>query len=180
MTKAVAPARASSDAPLEDIHDPLSGQPELLREIAEVAGVEAAITLADRRGGNRVYFPRPDTLGPHHWLVDCVGATPARLLCEHFYGIELELPIGTLSKTERQLRVQRLIALGWTSSEITRAVGCTRRTVKRNRSALRSRADGEQLDMFPEPLPPRLLSCDKHASGMMHEPRPLLPGPRRG
>ena len=115
MSKAVVPeARFQRDAPsrpvevepLDEDHDPLSGQPELLREIAEVAGVEAAITLADRRGGNRVYFPRPDTLGPHHWLVDCVGATPARLLCEHFYGIELELPIGSLSKAERHARVQ--------------------------------------------------------------------------
>lgn len=179
MTKAISPTRPVEVEPLDEDHDPLSGQPELLREIAEVAGVEAAITLADRRGGNRVYFPRPDTLGPHHWLVDCVGATPARLLCEHFYGIELELPIGSLSKAERHARVQRLIAMGWTSSEITRAVGCTRRTVKRNRRAVRERTDGVQLDMFPEPPAPRLLSCDKHASGMTPEPRPMLTGPRR-
>ncbi|MCB1520653.1 MAG: hypothetical protein KDJ37_08760 [Hyphomicrobiaceae bacterium] len=124
--------------------------PELLVEIADVAGIEAALTLADRYGGNRVYIPR--TAGPHHWLTLCVGEHAAHLLCEHFgspSGIELELPRGpVMNRAQRQARVQRLIAQGLNSTEITRRTGCTRRTVKRNRAALRRMIDGTQLDMF--------------------------------
>lgn len=36
--------------------------------------------------------------------------------------------------------------------EITRRFGITRRTMVRNRSAMHLELDGEQLDLFPEPL----------------------------
>lgn len=126
--------------------------PELLLEIAEIAGLDAALTLADQRGGNRVYFPRE--AGPAHWLTQMLGQEAADALCDHFgspSGIELELPRGpVLTRAQRQARVQRMISQGLNSSEITRRTGCTRRTVKRNRAAIRRSIDGTQLDMFAD------------------------------
>lgn len=128
------------------------GLPALLVEIAEVAGLEAAITLADRYGGNRVYIPRHSPEG--HWLCLCVGRLAADQICAHFAnpsGIELELPRGpALSRSEKQARLRKLIAQGLKSTEITRRLGITRRTVTRNRTAMIETVDGRQLDMFPE------------------------------
>lgn len=137
----------------EDEHEAFGGLPALLVEIAEIAGLEAAITLADRYGGNRVYIPR--RASDSHWLTLCVGRKAADLICHHFAhpsGIELELPRGpALNRTERQARLRRLIAQGLTSTEITQRLGTTRRSVTRNRSAMVRDLDGTQLDLFPEP-----------------------------
>ena len=137
----------------EEIDAVFGGLPALLIEIAEVAGLEAALTLADRYGGNRVYIPRH--ADEHHWLTLCVGRPAARAICGHFAvpsGIELELPRGpALNRGQRQARLRQLIAQGLTSSEITRRLGTTRRTVTRNRTAMIADHDGTQLDLFPEP-----------------------------
>ena len=128
----------------------LEGLPELMIEIAEVAGVEAAITICDRYGGNRVYIPR--YAQDHHWLVHCVGRVAANAICEHFAspsGLELELPIGArLSREQRRIRLEKLISEGYTSSEITRRLGVTRRTVKRAKAGMKRRIGANQLDMF--------------------------------
>ncbi|MEQ1671431.1 MAG: hypothetical protein ABL893_11275 [Hyphomicrobium sp.] len=143
-----APIAAERPLPVD-----LDGLPELMVEIAEIAGVEAAITICDRYGGNRVYIPRyaPD----HHWLVHCVGRVAADALCEHFAspsGIELELPTGArLNRTQRRARLEKLIADGYTSSEITRRLGVTRRCVSRAKADMTRRVGANQLDMF---LPP--------------------------
>ena len=136
------------------IPDSLDGLPALMAEIAEVAGVEAAITICDRYGGNRVYIPRyaPD----HHWLVHCVGRVAANALCQHFAvdttGIELELPTGSaLNKAQRRARLERMIAEGYRSPEITRRLGVTRRWVTHVKGELRKRYLAAQLDLF---LPP--------------------------
>lgn len=134
----------------EDASEPYGGLPALLVEIAEVAGLEAAITLADRYGGNRVYIPRHSPDG--HWLSLCVGRMAADHICAHFAhpsGIELELPRGpSMSRSAKQARLRRMIAQGLTSTEITQRLGITRRTVTRNRTSMYLEIDGRQLDMF--------------------------------
>lgn len=159
------PAVASVVEPVEideedDGASPFEGLPALLIEIAEIAGLEAALTLADRYGGNRVYIPRSSPDG--HWLMLCVGRVAADAICRHFAmpsGIELELPRGpVLNRTQRQQRLRKLIVQGLTSPEITRRLGITRRTVTRNRSAMYLELDGEQLDLFPDDRTPRLLT----------------------
>lgn len=59
-----------------------AGLPELLAEIADVAGLEAALAIAEAKGGQRVYlppYPKAD-----HWLVATVGLDAAQKICEHF------------------------------------------------------------------------------------------------
>lgn len=70
--------------------------PPLLAEIAEVAGLDAALAMADARGGSRITIPaRPR---PDHWLVQAVGVDAAKLIADHFRvgnsGLIVELPVG--------------------------------------------------------------------------------------
>lgn len=134
--------------------DDLDGLPELMVELAKVAGVEAAVTICDRYGGNRVYIPRHAS--DHHWLVHCVGRVAANAICEHFAnptGIELELPTGArLTRTQRRAKLEKLIREGYSSSEITRRLGVTRRSVSRVKADMVKRVGAAQLDMFL--LPP--------------------------
>jgi len=167
MNKNILPARNSSAAnaaavvpdtsPISSerpVPANLDGLPALMVEIAEIAGVEAAMTICDRYGGNRVYIPRyaPD----HHWLVHCVGRVAADAICEHFAlattGIEIELPTGAnLTRMQRRARLEKLIAEGYSSTEITRRLGVTRRWVTRVKRDMRAKYLASQLDLF---LPP--------------------------
>lgn len=58
------------------------GLPDTLQEIAEVAGLDAAMKLAWARGGTQVWIPRK--AGPRHWLVEAVGREAADAICRHF------------------------------------------------------------------------------------------------
>lgn len=71
--------------------------PPLLNEIAEVAGVDAALAIAEARGGTRVHFPA--SAPPGHWLYELVGPTATAKLCEHFRvtaqgGVCIDVPLG--------------------------------------------------------------------------------------
>jgi hypothetical protein len=128
------------------------GLPPLLCEIAEVAGLRAALALAEARGGNRVYLPVPAQLSKDHWLVKIVGCEAAMKICRHFaagHNLELELPRGpTGSRADQWRRLDRLIEQGAPSGVITRSLGICRRTVIRHRSRRR----------FPAARPPDLFS----------------------
>jgi hypothetical protein len=127
------------------------GLPPLLCEIAEVAGLRAALALAEERGGNRVYFPAPAQLSEGHSLVKIVGREAAVKICEHFArlgGIELEVPRGPTGSRAKQWRhIAQLIEAGAPSGVITRRLGICRRTVIRHRAKARL-SDGRQTDMF--------------------------------
>jgi hypothetical protein len=124
------------------------GLPALLAEIAEVAGLATALALAEERGGNRIYIPEraPDD----HWLVRLVGRSATDKLCHHFAtpsGIELELPRGPTGSRAAQWRELRtMIEAGRPSSEITRRLGISRRTVTRHRG--RHETDDGQGSLF--------------------------------
>lgn len=129
--------------------DEIDHLPALLAEIAEVAGLAAALKLAAARGGNRAYIPVrcPDD----HWLTRAVGREAADKICAHFgvpSGIWLEIPRGpTGRQAEHYRQLAEMIATGASSTEITRALGISRRTVHRHRARMR---DTSQLNLFKE------------------------------
>jgi hypothetical protein len=127
------------------------GLPPLICEIAEVAGLRAALALAEARGGNRLYIPMPSQLSDGHPLVKIVGPAAAKKLCEHFArlsGVDLEIPRGPTGSRAKQWRhMAQLIEEGAPSSIITQRLGISRRTVIRHRSKIRL-ADDRQTDMF--------------------------------
>lgn len=130
---------------------PFDGLPPLLCEIAEVAGIRAAIALAEARGGNRVYFPTPGALSDEHWLVKIVGGEAAMKICKHFspgHHVELELPLGpTGNRADVWRQLARLIKEGAPSGVITRRLRISRRTVVRHRARIRL-SDDRQTDLF--------------------------------
>lgn len=62
--------------------------PPPLDEIAEVAGLEAALAIAEAVGGTRVSIPPRPAAG--HWLTELVGEETARLICRHFATLSPE------------------------------------------------------------------------------------------
>ena len=142
--------------PAEESAEAFADLPPLLAEIASVAGLVAATTLAERRGGTRVYIPAsaPDT----HWLVAMLGREAADRLCGYYgthdaegeaHGTVLSLPLGGVglrADTHRQLA--DMIRRGYTATEIVMRLGISRDTVKRHRRALRAELEGAQLSML--------------------------------
>lgn len=125
--------------------------PQLLREIAEVAGLDAALALAAARGGQRVRIPAA-IADQDHWLVQTVGIDAATAICEMYrggsHGADLEIPVGPAglnSKVGRQIK--ELIDAGASSNEIVRRTGVVFRTVTRHRAKARN-TDKRQGRLF--------------------------------
>lgn len=132
--------------------------PAVLQEIAEVAGETAALALASRHGGRRVYFPAESRLfldDPRdtYWLVDCVGVEAARKICKHFEvdgrGQRIEIPLhvgGSYRQFVRSIakRLHELDREGKSSTEIAQQLGLTQRTVHRHRARHGQRKDDKQ------------------------------------
>ncbi len=111
----------------------------LLNQIAEVAGLEAALALAAERGGSRVSFPA--RLPQKHWLIDCVGKEAAELICEEFrggnYGAAVDLPVGPTGTANALRRdVDRMIRDGVSPDQIAMKMKVHRTTVFRRKANL--------------------------------------------
>ena len=108
--------------------------PAILAEIADAAGFDAALRIADAKGGTRAYFPaQPE---PDHWLVVLVGSDRARAigaaLAPGKSGIELEVPMGpSASQAKRWRTIIDMSAEGRSKPAIARAVGVHHKTVQR-------------------------------------------------
>ena len=62
----------------------LSWLPKFTRQIARVAGLDAALALAAAHGGTRIYIPR--NLPADHWLITLVGQDAAQRMAREFGG----------------------------------------------------------------------------------------------
>lgn len=109
--------------------------PPLLAEIAEVAGLDAALAVAAARGGSRATIPaRPR---PDHWLTQAVGAEAAQQICDHFRvgnsGAVLEIPVGT--QAQKQRRIDEMLREGVSADKIARQLQVHRTTVFRRKAS---------------------------------------------
>ncbi len=111
-----------------------SGLPELLAEIAEVAGLPAALAIADTRGGTKVHFPA--SVADDHWLVATVGREAADRLCDHFRvnhkgGVTVVVPRGPARfYAVARCRALAMRAEGASIALTARTIGVTSRTVE--------------------------------------------------
>ena len=128
-----------TDEPL----DPFDGLPPTLRQVAEVAGVEAAVCLARDHGGTEIYIRR--TLDMEHVLVRSVGMEAAASILERFGPGALEVPLWISGRGQQLARriIERLED-GQSEAKIARALRCHIRTVRR----YRARVPSAQLDLF--------------------------------
>ncbi len=117
------------------MQDEYSYLPGILHEIAEVAGRPAALAIAEKRGGSRVYFPVAAPVG--HWLRDLVGDEAVEKLCVHFRstnrgGICVDIPLGQKGfYVNARKTALKLLEGGLSQYEVARRVGVDRGTVKR-------------------------------------------------
>jgi hypothetical protein len=127
------------------------GLPPLLGEIAEVAGLHAALALAEACGGTRIDLPMSTQLSNMHWLVEIVGREAAIKICKHFsaeHNLELELPRGpTGSRADRWRRLARLIAQGHSRASLPGASASAAAPVIHHRSKRRF-TDDLKPDLF--------------------------------
>lgn len=134
----------------------MSGQPTyrlpgILQEIAEAAGLEAALEIARVKGGTRAYFAaRP---GKTHWLSQAVGHDKAQAICRALdsSGEAFVIPMGpTSGQAARWRQMRQMIAAGESDAAVARACGVDYTTVKRHRKGRVATASTilAQLDLF--------------------------------
>lgn len=118
--------------------------PALLAEIAEVAGLEAALAIAEAKGGQQVFVV--SRLRPDNWLVKAVGRAKAEAISEHFcsgrYRQKLDIPFGPKgSYLAERRRIARALAeaqsQGASANEMAQAAGVTNRSARRFRAKQR-------------------------------------------
>lgn len=119
--------------------------PGVIAEIADVAGIDVAWTIAQARGGQEVFIPAHAK--SDHWLSKLVGFDVAQKICDHYRvndnGTRLLIPMASAARRARlwetalnaNLRVNDTAAL----------VGVHRRTVFRQ---LRRIKKSDQGDLF--------------------------------
>ncbi|MEM6265916.1 MAG: hypothetical protein AAF494_01805 [Pseudomonadota bacterium] len=126
--------------------EPLSG---VLREIEAVAGREAALTIARKLGGTRVYFPAQP--GADHWLSQLLGHDAALAIGEQLTGgfaggARIDIPCGRFGHAETaRAKVDSMIRQGATERDIALATRYTTRGIRKRKAKLR---DGSQMDLF--------------------------------
>ena len=125
--------------------------PPVLSAIAEVAGVEAALAIAQARGGTQIYVPPvPDA---DHWMSRLVGIEAARLIADRLTdglaGLRLDLPLGPTGHLARKhAEMDAMIAGNRSERDIALATGYTIRTIRRRRARLGRAQDDRQLSLL--------------------------------
>ncbi|HOV02937.1 MAG TPA: helix-turn-helix domain-containing protein [Hyphomicrobiales bacterium] len=121
------------------------GLPGILAEIAEAAGLEAAIRMAEVKGGRSVYIPAK--VSDRHWLAVALGREAADKVCRHFSvnggGVRLLIPLGPAAtmKAARR-RLAKALEEGATTTEAVSRSGLHERTVYRARARRRDDSQG--------------------------------------
>lgn len=119
----------------------------LYREIAEGAGLEAALGLARARGGLRISVPRNPRAAA--WLAEAMGEAGAALLCKLYGGELIDLPADPVSGAGQVARVRRVRQAldegALSANEIAQMNAMTRRAVFWNKNRLRQREPAPDL-----------------------------------
>ncbi|PHY20796.1 hypothetical protein [Caulobacter sp. BP25] len=125
----------------------MSRLPGILGEIADVAGVDAAVKLARARGGTAMKISGK----PGGALAQIVGDDAALKIAELLGSIEYTIPMANLrGQKARRARARQLLAQNVPSSKVALIVDVHLRTVERLKR--REREDPEpQLPLFDTP-----------------------------
>ncbi|MFD2252678.1 hypothetical protein FHS82_003948 [Pseudochelatococcus lubricantis] len=116
--------------------------PGVLGEIAEVAGIEAALIIARIKGGSLAFFPSSAALHADHWLVDAVGFDAARKITDHLVSAQLgdrfHVPRGPeSSRAHLKRRLRRAFFSTATIDSAALALGVDRSTIIRHWARMR-------------------------------------------
>lgn len=125
--------------------------PGVLGEIAEAAGEEAALAIAQARGGTEIYVP--PSPGPDHWISRLVGLKKAAAIADKLTcGVgprRVELPLGPRGHQARQRAlVEALIREGLSERDIALRTGYSIRAVRKRVAAIGRPPDPRQLSLI--------------------------------
>ncbi|MBU2711943.1 Mor transcription activator family protein [Zooshikella harenae] len=101
--------------------------PGFLKSAANIIGLDATLTLAQRLGGARVYIPHDAT--PDHPISLAIGHESAKLLSEHFSGETVELPRKSIFVRSRNALIKKYHDDGYPIDKLALTFGITRRHV---------------------------------------------------
>ena len=114
--------------------------PAILAEIAEVAGYDAALAIADVRGGTQVYIPpMPDA---DHWLCQLIGIEAARKVADRLtagvgVGRRVDLPLGPSGAQARlRAKVDAMLRDGRSERDIALVTRYSTRGIRKRRQKL--------------------------------------------
>ncbi len=123
--------------------------PPLLRTIAEVASLEAALKLSKERGGTRMYVPHKLSAG--HWLVELIGVDAAAAVQKLYAGDVVDIPLGLGGSAQTARAIARHALDGGASvAQAARQAGLTERGVYKLLSREERRRSSMQLNLFDE------------------------------
>ncbi|KQX34104.1 hypothetical protein ASD04_17845 [Devosia sp. Root436] len=126
----------------------------MLAGLAQIIGIEAVLTLAAARGGQRVYIP-PAAM-PDHWLTQLLGHDAARAVCDHFKlsvqghrdhdvgWIGTPVVIPSAIRLRRRLLLEQACVKGFSIRETAIQLGISERMVSHMRAARNRRLGREQ------------------------------------
>ncbi|MBB5074103.1 hypothetical protein HNQ69_001237 [Bartonella callosciuri] len=122
--------------------------PALLREIADVAGMDAAWNMMRAFGGRQVYLP--GRLENADWLIEIVGFEEAERLIKYFClngsGVRLLVPLGR--DAERRQKMLKALQKGWSVDTAAAVSGMHVRTAYRLKKKISLQEP--QGSLFPE------------------------------
>ncbi|MFA6219612.1 MAG: hypothetical protein WC692_07505 [Erythrobacter sp.] len=130
---------------------PADHLPQVLADIARIAGDEAARRVAGVVGGTRVYIP--PVPASDHWLSKLVGQGAAQKIADHFtaglLGARVDIPLGeTGFIASQQARIDAMILAGRSERDIVLACGYTGRGVRKRKARLQALRDSRQGNLL--------------------------------
>lgn len=127
--------------------------PELLALVADGLGMGAAVALAQKLGGQRIYVGKSPR--DQHRLARLLGLETAQFLARHFGGEYISVPNGRRSGPQARQRRQAVAASGASSNQLAAELGVTQRHIFKLRRKIalqdgQGDADGDtrQGDLF--------------------------------
>lgn len=114
--------------------------PETLREIVGLIGLDQAMAFTENYGGQRVYIPAPQRLGPDHPFAELLGHGPALKLAAGIAigggGVELMIPRAhAYRRAVRNRAIVAELAQGMTAPKLARKYGMTEGAIYRINAA---------------------------------------------
>ena len=120
--------------------------PGVLREVAQAAGLAAALQLAGEFGGTEIWVP--EKLTPDHRLAVALGTEAAGAVVALYGRGHLLVPLGPLADAGRKRReIIAMIEKGRPAAEIARSLHCHVRTVFRVKAS-GGAGDARQMDLL--------------------------------
>lgn len=119
----------------------------LLNRFADVAGVEAALTIGRAKAGQEISIPRKSP--PGHWLHELVGAEAAEKIVAAFKDQKFTLPAALNgAKRQRAAAIAEMADKGYSLSKIVHLTGLSRSTVRVHLSRLDVKPNSRQGELF--------------------------------